>query len=819
MTSPRQYVSSNTGARLKQLAARLLKNLYARAYVSLNQDKIRFDPDFYLAQYPDIAASRVDPYRHYVFHGRREGRVGQSPTVENGDRIAALNPSRETVMVVSHEASRTGAPVLSLNLVMRLKARYNVIAVLLGPGELSEAFAQPGVAVVNAYGLRASADHARLFMDKVCALKPIKLAYINSVESRVVLPGLASNFVPTVSLIHEFPAYIRPKTAFLEVLYWSTEVVFSSTVIHQSAVKELPVLADRPVHILPQGRCDLSFVPEDEPTDSTEAERLEARFKALKQEGKQIVLGAGLVQLRKGVELFIDCALRVYERGGMDDLHFVWVGKGYDPERDIQYSAYLYDQILRAGLEDHVTFIPETSAIEVAYEQSAMVLITSRLDPLPNVAIDAMCFGVPVLCFERTTGLTDFLERCGVQHACVARYLHVPELADKVIGLARDDHARLALGATLRASALDVFSMDNYIQGLEDIGNAAAVRTRQEKADFDLITAAKVYRQDYIARHLVCKTDFDTLRTYVRAWASGVEKRKLFPGFHPGMYAQQCADYRPGQDPLASYLQNGRPAGVWAWDVITPDTPAAVIPAGLRIALHVHVYYVDLFEDILEGLEGNTLQPDLFLSVPDEAIKQAATIACQRYKGTVKAIEVVPNVGRDIGPFLSGFEQRHLLDYEIVGHLHTKKTKDYKDPMVGRIWYEFLLANLLGKSAPMADIIVSRLIENKQLGMVFPDDPNLVGWDSNMAFARPFMAKLGLDHLPNDIVFPVGTMFWARAECMRPLLELGLCWDDYPTEPLPFDGTMLHALERLMPMVAVAKGYTISSTNVQNITR
>ncbi len=33
-----------------------------------------FDPDFYLAKYPDVAAAAVDPLRHYVEHGALEGR-------------------------------------------------------------------------------------------------------------------------------------------------------------------------------------------------------------------------------------------------------------------------------------------------------------------------------------------------------------------------------------------------------------------------------------------------------------------------------------------------------------------------------------------------------------------------------------------------------------------------------------------------------------------------------------------------------------------------------------------------------------------------
>ena len=99
---------------------------------------------------------------------------------------------------------------------------------------------------------------------------------------------------------------------------------------------------------------------------------------------------------------------------------FVWIGNGYDPENDLGYSVYLADQIRRAGLQEHVFFIAETTAIETAYEEADLLLLSSRLDPLPNVAIDAMTHGVPVLCFNKTTGIADFLIDSGLGNDCVA---------------------------------------------------------------------------------------------------------------------------------------------------------------------------------------------------------------------------------------------------------------------------------------------------------------------------------------------------------------------------------------------------------------
>jgi lipopolysaccharide biosynthesis protein len=62
-------------------------------------------------------------------------------------------------------------------------------------------------------------------------------------------------------------------------------------------------------------------------------------------------------------------------------------------------------------------------------------------------------------------------------------------------------------------------------------------------------------------------------------------------------------------------------------------------------------------------------------------------------------------------------------------------------------------------------------------------------------------------------------MFWARVESLRPLFDLKLTWDDYPNEPVPRDGTLLHAIERIFPQVVSSTGKTIAVTHVPGVTR
>jgi lipopolysaccharide biosynthesis protein len=105
------------------------------------------------------------------------------------------------------------------------------------------------------------------------------------------------------------------------------------------------------------------------------------------------------------------------------------------------------------------------------------------------------------------------------------------------------------------------------------------------------------------------------------------------------------------------------------------------------------------------------------------------------------------------------------------------------------------------------------------IGMVFPDDPNIVGWGANQPFIADIAERVGVREFPVHFHFPVGTMFWARVDALRPLLELGLGWEQYPTEPLPYDGSVLHALERLFPLVTEQRGMRVVLTTVTGVSR
>lgn len=787
--------------------------------------ELSFDADFYLRANPDVAASNADPLWHYLNHGRHEGRLGAPPKIEYTGSLGDLDPSRETVLVVTHEATLSGVPVLSLNIIKQLKKRYNVVAMLLDSGTfidngpLTDSFRQAADLLVKPDNNGRSVVVVSAVLDQLAKDCEISFAIVNSIESRWALPGLARNAIPAISLIHEFTAYTRPRGAFWEVAFWSTDTVFSAPVVLKDALEAYPSIASSTFHVIPQGRCELP-APR---ISALEAEKEQARLlKAMRPwqgDDAVVVLGAGNVNMRKGVDLFLDCASRILRMSPSRNFRFVWVGKGYDPEEN-SYSLFLADQVRRAGLEKHVVFLAETSSLDVAYAAADIMMISSRLDPLPNVAIDAMAYGKPVVCFAETTGIADLLDEHGLRNECVASYLDAAELADKTYRLISSDALRTSIGATLQTVVREQLDMGRYVEGLVSLARVAKQRVAQERADIAEIIGSKVANAEFLLDFHQKGTLFeDAVRTYTRAWASRVSQRKPFAGFHPGVYRDLNVADPDQADPLADYLRRGRPAGPWQNEVISNLTRVKPLPESARVALHVHVFYPELLKEILDQLAANELRPDLFISVPNGEIEREAVAHLDAYAGRVVDVVQVPNRGRDIGPFLTAFGATIAANYDFVGHLHTKKSPHCPDPGYIERWRYFLMENLLGGAHKMADIILGRLAEDSSIGMVIPDDPGAGGWDQNKSYAEPLARRMGMASLPDQFLFPMGSMFWARVDALKPLFGLGLDWNDYPEEPIHHDGTVLHAIERLFGIVACQNSYRIVTTNISGITR
>jgi len=735
---------------------------------------------------------------------------------------------RPVILVVCHEASRTGAPILGWNIIRGLSPKYRVVSILMRGGELEAEFRKAAAASTMplTWVNRTPASMLNAAQRIVSAYNPL-FAITNSIETNALIPPLAQLGVPVVALVHEFASYTRPVSKLSNAFDWADHIVFSARMVADSSFQQFPGLEGRNgVHLMAQGRSEIPrSLSRPEKTDADE-------IPALRPEGREnafVVLGAGSVQLRKGVEAFVSTAAAARRMRPDLDLLFVWVGNGFSPEYDLAYSVYLDEQIKRSDLGDSLIMRDAVEDLDALYLQTDVFLMSSRLDPQPNVGIDAMTYGIPTICFEGGAGTAEILAADPATRHLVVPYLDSHAAAELICRLADRRDELDGLRADVARVAKAAFNMDSYVEHLDAFGTSAAkrnwpedVRILKESAALDPSFVFAPY-EDILPPEEIEQTAVLRWRLWnsVDAPDNGIERsrqpRRPRPGFHPTLYAiahrAECLD--AGHDPLAHWIASGRPAGPWARSFHLPL--AAPAKSGLRVALHGHFHYPELAKDLLVRLGVNKTPVDLFLTTDTEAKAVVLARLTASYAGA-KHIVVTPNRGRDIAPFFAVLPTILSEGYDVVGHVHSKRSLAV-DAGMGDRWRNFLWENLIGNPAPMVDTAAAAFAGDASLGLLMAEDPHVVGWDQNRQAADALAARMGLAlPLPDYLDFPLGTMFWARPAALRPLVDLALTPDDYPEEPLPDDGTILHAIERLLPLVARHAGLETAGLRVPKTT-
>jgi FMN phosphatase YigB (HAD superfamily) len=274
--------------------------------------------------------------------------------------------------------------------------------------------------------------------------------------------------------------------------------------------------------------------------------------------------------------------------------------------------------------------------------------------------------------------------------------------------------------------------------------------------------------------------------------------------------------YHHGISPLIHYMYHGKYEGRNSSPVINRWTSNdELVPIDTsdwksqKIAICLHVFYPDFVEKFSKCLKDFPCSVDVFVAASSDKIKHQAELSFNKISN-VNAVKAVtaPNRGRNFGPLLVEFGS-DLLEYDLMCHLHSKKSL-YSGREQTQ-WFDYLNQYLL-KDRHGVKSILRLFSEHDDLGIYYPTSfwmmPSWVNhWTCNKGFAAGFVEEWGIDISKNFINYPVGGMFWARPKALEPLLSKSYSYEDFPEEPLPNDGSWLHALERSIGLLTEKSGY------------
>lgn len=216
---------------------------------------------------------------------------------------------------------------------------------------------------------------------------------------------------------------------------------------------------------------------------------------------------------------------------------------------------------------------------------------------------------------------------------------------------------------------------------------------------------------------------------------------------------------------------------------------------GGSLAILIHAYYLDVFQEMLEMMIEEQLTYPLYVTCPEQNADGVAQIAAQA--GIPVTIMVCDNHGRDVLPFLTSVQRLQADGHKYLLKLHTKKSPHRTD---GHLWRKELFGPFLNRSN--LERVLSVFDTTPSMGMTGPEThilPLSDHLEENRTHLATLAERLGVDYemaLARD-TFVAGTMFFARFSTLVPVLKLALTKDEFEDEGGQVDGTLAHALERV----------------------
>ena len=226
-----------------------------------------------------------------------------------------------------------------------------------------------------------------------------------------------------------------------------------------------------------------------------------------------------------------------------------------------------------------------------------------------------------------------------------------------------------------------------------------------------------------------------------------------------------------------------------------------------------YLYYEETLNDYYKYLDAIPCEIKLILVTSNKNVFSKLEY---KYLGADNVeIRFKSNRGRDLSALLVSC-QDELLNYRYMCFVHDKKTlRDYEGEEL-EIWIENMWSSMMASEEYIRNMY-SYMEQNNNVGLLVPLVPfgdNFQawlgrGWGKNYLNTMKLADSLELN-VDIDIKYPpiaLGSVFWCRSKALKKLFEKKWKYADFPQEPMPLDGTISHAIERVLPFVAQDAGF------------
>lgn len=337
------------------------------------------------------------------------------------------------ILFITHDTTRSGAPLVLLYFIKWLKEHHSQIKInllALKGGELDGEFMEQvdcfyrlsdykkeeltfikdaKKRTLKKIGLYKERPHPKEVLLKKLAFENFDLIYANTVVSipiAVKLKTINTN-LKVVAHIHELDMVIKLLLPNLERYADKIDgFVSASNLVKNNLVNEYQISSEKIKTVYEFSRMNF-------PQNTTTSE------------DHFIVCGSGKGGWRKGSDLFIQVANYIKSNYPQHKIKFKWIG-GNPPWENL----LLKNDIVKSGLNEIVNFLGNLNDPGEVFFEMDIFLMTSREDPFPLVCIEAGMLGKPIIGFKGATGTEEVLPEMKENFV---PYLSIESMAEKIV--------------------------------------------------------------------------------------------------------------------------------------------------------------------------------------------------------------------------------------------------------------------------------------------------------------------------------------------------------------------------------------------------
>jgi glycosyltransferase involved in cell wall biosynthesis len=315
-----------------------------------------------------------------------------------------------SVLIVLHEATRTGAPRIGGLIAGALKQYMDVRILCLQGGPLLDWLRERvGPDNVRLHEFDRPRHHVS-FSERLDVAKGLldeeqsSVVYVNSAAaSEFVLAAKATGKLAVLH-VHEKKEELQKLLAIqllkLEVLSLCDAVVLAADDLRHDLVEVFGFIPEPTINF------GIAVDTEEIETLAKEGEAIAATASGVPfSPGERLLVGmVGHASQRKGSDIFFEAARSLPQHD------FIWIGNWGPPDAT---GNEIHDQFIQSKLPN--LFV--SGGVRNPYKYISkfdLFFLSSREDPNPVVLAEALLLRVPIFAFSKTTAVTSFLGRSGI---------------------------------------------------------------------------------------------------------------------------------------------------------------------------------------------------------------------------------------------------------------------------------------------------------------------------------------------------------------------------------------------------------------------